>query len=291
MLKTKGINQNPDEIGITPIEIGAAYNFCCTPPGLQNLSLTNFRLLMKSTVNDNIKTHYWRTFQVFEQLGLVCLLNDLFNVMDYGESQKEMLNRFYESVRSILNQTGVVDRQSTDILLDLLEVERKKIGFRIFEGDRLSNIEMMEKKFNQDRDVLMRLSLENYMNLTFKINPFVKTAVSCWEWVLRESEYETYDFKSNFNKAKSPNYFLFQQIWFYDKLTCNNVFEYPLNKYQYFFIDFLSENSEISLGIEAFCKSFEIKSAKDKELILQNLKIILRDMIFRKFIVLDNQDH
>ncbi len=45
MLKTKGINQNPDFIGITPIEIGATYNFCCTPPCLQNLSPTKFQII------------------------------------------------------------------------------------------------------------------------------------------------------------------------------------------------------------------------------------------------------
>ncbi len=246
---------------------------------------------MKSTVNDNIKTYYWRTFQVFEQLGLDCVLSDVFNIINYDESQEETLNQFYVSIKSTLNQTGLIDRQSAVILLDLLEVEYKKIGFRTFENDKLSNIETMEKKFNRDRDELMLLSLKDYMNLTFKVNPFIMTEVSGWEWVLREREYEAYDFKSNFNKAKSANYFLFQQIWFYDKLTRSNVFEYPLNKYQYFFMNFLGQNSKINLGIEAFCESFEIKSSKDKKLILNNLKIILRDMIFRKFIVLDNQEH
>lgn len=247
--------------------------------------------MVKSTVKDNIKAHYWRTFQVFEQLGLVCLINDVFNVMGYGQSHEEALERFYKSVKSILIKADLVDKQSARIILDLLEIERKKIGFRTFEKGRLSKIEAMEKIFNRDRDELMRLSLKDYMNLTFRVNPFIMTEVSGWEWVLREKEYEAYYFKTNFNKAKSPNYFLFQQIWFYDKLSHSNVFEYPLNKYQYFFMDFLSQNSKIGLGIETFCEIFETGSAKDKELILQNLKIILRDMIFRKFIVLANQEH
>jgi hypothetical protein len=247
--------------------------------------------MVKSTVKDNIKTHYWRTFQVFEQLDLICLLDDLFNVMGYGQSYEEALAWFYKSVKSILIQADLVDKHSVEILLDLLEVERKKIGFRTFEIGRLSKIETMEKKLNRDRDELIFLSLKDYMNLTFRVNPFIKTEVSGWEWVLREKEYEDYDFKSNFNKAKSPNYFLLQQIWFYDKLSFSNVFEYPLNKYQFFFMDFLNQNSKIGLGIEAFCESFEIKTTKDKKLILNNLKIILRDMIFRKFIVLANQGH
>ncbi len=169
---------------------------------------------MISTTKDNITTHYWRTFRVFEQLGLACVLNDVFNIISSDESQEEALAWFYKSVKSILIQADLVDKHSARIILDLLKVEHKKIGFRTFDNDRLSNIETMEKKFNRDRDILMPLSLENYMDLTFRINSFVKTAVSGWEWVLREKEYETCDFKSNFNKAKSPHYFL----WFYHYL-------------------------------------------------------------------------
>lgn len=237
-----------------------------------------------------IQTHYLRTFQVFKHLNLACLNESLTNI-DYKQSPDEVLKSFYENVKSLLTQTSLVDKPRTETLMDLLDIERSKINFRTSESRQLLNIEMMEKKFNRDRDILMPLSLENHMNLTFKINPFVKTAVSGWEWVLKEREYETYDFKSNFNKAKGSHYFLFQQIWFCDKLSCSNVFEYPLNKYQYFFMDFLGQNPDMSLAFDVFCESFEITSVEDKELILHNLKIILKDMIFRKFIVLDNQVH
>lgn len=223
-----------------------------------------------------IETYYPRSI-IFAKAIDLNLLENL--TSEKKSTPKAIINTFYDKIRERIKEK----KDFLRMLQEILDIEREKAVLKD-DSTILSSIQEYESKHDFKREKLLSANIE-LANIKFQLSPFVTTYESYWNWVVRETEVENFDIRDNLNNQPEDYYFLFQRTGTYDDILDNNVFEFPLSKYQYFLLEIFESQKTISNASEEFSQVFEYATKNERKEFEDLTLSLIRDLIFRKFIV------
>ncbi|MEM8507212.1 MAG: hypothetical protein AAF717_05250 [Bacteroidota bacterium] len=200
------------------------------------------------------------------------------NCTNLDGSTNDLYNQFNAGINS--SKSSYLNR-----IKEIFAIEKEKLRLR----DSKEVIERIFKKemlYNIEREKLLFLSLEELQEKTLGINPLVNIYESDWKWFDNDPFRGMFDLKEILNTEKSDHYFLLEKTGTSDALLDSNVFESPLTEYQYFLLQLFEEPKKVKDVITEFIKVFEVSSVKEKEELLVLTENQIRELIFKRFILI-----
>lgn len=177
---------------------------------------------------------------------------------------------------------------SDEMIKEILEIdyEKKKLGDA---KEDLDFIRQFEKSANKVREKILFMSHSQILDLEFSINHYAKLYESNWQ-IIGEFENDREHLISNLTKSKSDYYFLLQKTGIFDHILKTNVLEYNLNEQEYLLLRIFENPKKAEIALNEYCNFFKILDKYQYNEIKTLFISILRDCIYRKFIILTSQN-
>ncbi|PRX57533.1 hypothetical protein [Flagellimonas meridianipacifica] len=229
---------------------------------------------------ENLNFHFKRTFLVLQFNNVDP--KQFFNTIKTTEESGE--NNIPDQLRKLVAFSPKANTEFAKPLKEILEIEIEKFS----SSDTKENIKTIyknERILYIERSVLLSENFLSYQNREFALNPLVTTYESDWKWIVRDSYIEELDISKLLASPPSDFYFLFKRTGGFDYVNKTNVLEFPLNENQYFFLRLFEKTQSLSESIHHFCSNFLYDSREEKEKIKSRAVEILKELIFRMFII------
>jgi hypothetical protein len=137
----------------------------------------------------------------------------------------------------------------------------------------------------QKRNQLLAQPFGNLLHKKFVVSPFVTTYEADWKWIVREAYAESLEIQKIINSNAQDHYFVFQRSGMFDDAADTNVLEFPLSEDQYFMLRLFESPNTILENSNRFISQFEIASEEELQQLLSFTESLLRELIFRTFLV------
>lgn len=220
-------------------------------------------------------------------------LNKTLTLLEAFQIDKNAIDTFLSNVRfeqEIEIEQNEISRSISkgDLkkLNEILSIEKEKFLLRDSKP-KLNEIQKKEINYYNSRKSILNQNLFDLRKTKFILSPLVQTYESDWGWIVRPSLPKVIEIsiKNILNSEAKEHYFLFQRSYIYDYLLDTNILEFPLNEYQYFFLRLFEVPQTIAESANRFYNEFEYESKKEKRQLMDLTQSILRELIFRMFIV------
>lgn len=226
---------------------------------------------------DKLRVAFPKTMKLSEYLGLS--LTDHFTKKLESEplSKVDFYKLFYEYVMATK-----ANGDDSALLEEVLSIEYEKTKLKD-SPETIAKISKQEKKWNAKRNEIFNMPITDFMELALTKSPLVKKYESDWEIV--SNFLSDWYVTTNILKEKSDFYFLFQRIGVFDKLSQNNIIEYPLDRFEYIVLQLFENSTTIGAALDDFLAFFDCNAQDDFIEVERRYLIIVKSAIFRKFLV------
>jgi hypothetical protein len=228
-----------------------------------------------------IKVHFNRTILlasfVQKQVAESVLLQELTSI----DNSKDLFKYLFKVI-------DVSNVKYSERLKEIYSIEKEKFSLRdskeitkeIFKNEAFLNIQ---------REKLLSSSYLELKRKTFIMNSKIYLYESDWNWIVRDPiRGRNSDINKILKSKKDDHYFLFEKTGTYDIKLDSNISEFPLSKYQYFLLSLFEKSGNLNNVINMFIQSFEINNIEEKKELLAITEVMIRELIFRRFIVIPN---
>lgn len=231
----------------------------------------------RKSMSNNLEVAFPRYTALVQHLGLTLIKE--FKEFAPGNVQKHENYEVFHEYAISREDYGV----HSELVREVLSIEYEKIKLKD-NPDTIRKISKYEKKWNEKRDEIFSLSIIDFMGLTLTASPLAKTYESNWEIVsvYPSSSYVT----TNVSKEKNDFYFLFQRIGILDRLSQNNIVEYPLDRFEYVIFELFENSKSVSSALGEFVLLFDCDAPDERKEIEKRYLKIVKSAVFRKFLIL-----
>ncbi len=224
-----------------------------------------------------IGTHYKRTLVLVEALSLD---KSLF-VNKISQVKRDDLKDVMLDTKGLGKRISSLDQKR---LNEIFEIEQEKFFLR----DSISfTKEIRKREVSQSklRNIVLNKPYTKIFKMRFGLNPLVNTYESDWKWIIRESYSEVLEVKNILITKEEDHYFLFKRTGVYDKSLETNVLEYPLSEYSYFLLRLFESPITLMEATNRLLLELELESEREKKQIWNLTEFLIRELIFRMFII------
>ncbi len=172
---------------------------------------------------------------------------------------------------------------------EIYAIEKEKLKLR----DSITTVESIFKKealYNIEREKLLNLSLKELSQIPLKINSLISIYEADWKWFEIEPFEKIFDIKKILVTKKSDHYFLFEKTGTFDSIYDTNISEFPLTEYQYYVLQLFEKKRDVKNVINDFIQLFDITNQKEEIEFFVVVEKLMKELIFRRFIVSPNKD-
>ncbi|MGB5821927.1 MAG: hypothetical protein WBG90_20760 [Saonia sp.] len=197
-------------------------------------------------------------------------LHDLDNFHKLFESHLELL---YTSKKTDLTK-----------LREIYAIEKEKVKHRDSE-ETVTKLYESEKTQTLQRESMLKMDFIQLLNINLIKNPAITTYESDWEWIVKEENLYLFDVKKIQKAAQKDHFFLFERTGTYNGFLDTNIFEYPLNEYEYILLEIFEKAMTGSNAINKFFGLFVTETKDEEQQFFGLSEKLLRNLIFKRFVV------
>jgi hypothetical protein len=226
---------------------------------------------------DDFKVHFKRTLKIIDLLKLD------FHAFPAGAIYSKQIIVDLKFLEFIDSQTQLPIK-TLELLKEIYAIEKEKMSLGNGQAE-IIEIFKQEVEIYRFRENLLNNPIDKFLDLTFVINPYVKTYESNWNWsqVKLDEMPDLYD--SILNSEKDDYHFILQQTGTYDELIESNILESPLSEYQAYMLCLFEKPAAIISALEIFENEFDTNSEEEKNQLREITDTLIQELIFRNFII------
>lgn len=222
------------------------------------------------------RQHFRRTFEVMQLLQLEAA---------FFEGIANSKNNFSVTLDQFIASTEI-KKTLKQRLQEIHAIENEKLTL-VNSGKAIKVILQKEISYCQDRDSFLLKEFAQLLKLNFIISPYVHLYESHWKWIVRETNIEFLSLPDILKEEPGDYFFVLQQTGSYDEPSHSNILEFPLTEYQYFLLSQFEEPKTVAEVMDIFSMEFDCQSASERAQLTVLTEQLIRELIFRLFIVID----
>lgn len=190
----------------------------------------------------------------------------------------------YEKLSELIDSLSHLPTNTLELLKEIYAIEKEKMSLSNYQAETIE-IFKKEVRVYRLRENLLSKSRDEFLELKFVINPFIKLYESNWNWSQKELD-ETPDLYDTILKSEKDDYhFILQQTGTYDELLESNILESPLSEYQAYMLSLFENPIAIISALEIFENEFDVNSEEEKNELRKITEALVQKLIFRTFII------
>lgn len=229
-----------------------------------------------------IEKYLPRTMYLVDIINLKIEISDAF---DIKENEPASFNHFSRYFLNLIDSNS--EKNIATILKELLAIETEKYELKSTAEER-KTILNFEDQLDSVRNQLLSEHEQSFLEKKLHVSPYIHTYESHYRWILEENDVMKFDIAQNLEASPGDFYFLFQKIGYYDELLNSNIFEFPLNQYQYLLLQLFEQPLIVEEAIAEFMLRFDIATVKEEEQLKVLSLNLIKNLLFRKFIFLND---
>ncbi len=231
-----------------------------------------------STPGLTIEKHLPRTLYLADLMNLKIKVSDK---LEINENEQRVFKHFTHYFLNLVDSK--IEKDEAKILKEILAIETKKHQLK-GSTEEIKDISKFEDELNRSRDQLLCNNDQTFLETRLVVSPYIYTYESHYRWILEENDLSKFDIAQNLNAPSGDFYFLFQKIGSCDALINSNIFEFPLNQYQYLLLQLFDESLTVEEAIDEFMERFVIHTSNEEQQLKTLTTGIIKNLLFRKFI-------
>lgn len=228
-------------------------------------------------------THFGRTIELGNLVGI-----------DFSTSINLKKHIDSQDVKSVSKQIKkcikLYKGEHLKKIKEIYAIEKEKLKLHDSQQE-IKNIFKKEVFYTKEREKLLSYTFIELFEVSLHINPLVQIYESDWEWSEKEPFERLFDLKKVLTIKKADHYFLFEKTGTFDAILDSNILESPLSVYEYFLLQLFEETKIVKNVVSDFIQIFEITNVQEEKEFFILVEKILRELIFRRFIIGANSDY